>query len=264
MATDPGPSAIALRGVTKHYPGAAYPAVTALDLDVPEGELVALVGPSGCGKTTTLKMVNRLVEPTSGTVEVLGEPVTAVPAPELRRRIGYVIQDVGLFPHRTVAANIGTVPELLGWPKARIAARAAELAELVGLAPDLLRRYPTALSGGQQQRVGVARALAADPPVLLMDEPFSAVDEQTRRKFQEDLLALVASKKKTFIFVTHSIEEAVYVSDRIVLLSRRPSRVSSIVEPDIPRDIGPEAIRRNTTYIDTVETIWQGLKQYLD
>jgi osmoprotectant transport system ATP-binding protein len=219
MATDPGPSAIALRGVTKEYPGAAHPAVTALDLDVPEGELVALVGPSGCGKTTTLKMINRLVEPTSGTIEVLGVSVTAVPAPELRRRIGYVIQDVGLFPHRTVAANIGTVPELLGWPKARIAARAAELAELVGLAPELLGRYPTALSGGQQQRVGVARALAADPPVLLMDEPFSAVDPIVRTQLQDDLRRLQGEVHKTIVFVTHDVDEALKLADRVAVLN---------------------------------------------
>jgi osmoprotectant transport system ATP-binding protein len=219
MATDRGPSAIALRGVTKQYPGAPQPAVTALDLDIPEGELVALVGPSGCGKTTTLKMVNRLVEPTSGTIEVLGESVTAVPAPELRRRIGYVIQDVGLFPHRTVAANIGTVPELLGWSKVRIAARAAELAELVGLAPDLLRRYPAALSGGQQQRVGVARALAADPPVLLMDEPFSAVDPIVRTQLQDDLRRLQEEVHKTIVFVTHDIDEALKLADRVAVLN---------------------------------------------
>jgi len=210
--------AIALRGVVKHYPGAAAPAVAGLDLEIPEGEIVALVGPSGCGKTTTLKMINRLVEPTAGTIDVLGDEQHAVPAHELRRRIGYVIQDVGLFPHRTVAANIGTVPELLGWPKAKIAARAAELAELVGLAPDLLRRYPAALSGGQQQRVGVARALAADPPILLMDEPFSAVDPIVRAQLQDDLLALQAEVRKTIVFVTHDIDEAIKLADRVALL----------------------------------------------
>ncbi|MGH2476056.1 MAG: ATP-binding cassette domain-containing protein, partial [Candidatus Limnocylindrales bacterium] len=168
--------AIRLERLTKTYPGASRPAVSGLDLTMPRGELVALVGPSGCGKTTTLKMINRLIEPTGGTVWVDGVDIRTQPTHELRRRIGYVIQHAGLFPHRTILDNIATVPLLLGWSKAKARARAAELMEIVGLASEMAQRYPSQLSGGQQQRVGVARALAADPPILLMDEPFSAVD----------------------------------------------------------------------------------------
>ena len=175
-----GDIAIRLEDLTKAYPGAARPAVDGLDLTIPRGELVALVGPSGCGKTTTLKMINRLVEPTGGTVWLEGTDIRTRPVHELRRGIGYVIQQAGLFPHRSVADNIATVPKLLGWERDRIGERVAELAELLGLDRDLLGRYPAALSGGQQQRVGVARALAADPPVLLMDEPYSAVDPIVR------------------------------------------------------------------------------------
>ena len=211
-------AAIALRGVSKVYPGSVAPAVSDLSLDVEPGHVVALVGPSGCGKTTTLKMINRLIEPTAGTIEVLGEDQAAVPAHELRRRIGYVIQQVGLFPHRTIGRNIGVVPELLGWDKARIADRAAELVDLVGLDRDLLDRYPSELSGGQQQRVGVARALAADPPILLMDEPYSAVDPIVRERLQDDLLELQAKVHKTIVFVTHDIDEAIRLADRVAVL----------------------------------------------
>ncbi|HWL43625.1 MAG TPA: ATP-binding cassette domain-containing protein [Ilumatobacter sp.] len=210
--------AISLRDVVKTFPGAAAPAVSGLSLDIAEGHLVALVGPSGCGKTTTLKMINRLIEPTSGTIEVLGADQRAVPAHELRRSIGYVIQQVGLFPHQTIRRNIAAVPELLGWNKRRIAERCDELVELVGLAPDLLDRYPAELSGGQQQRVGVARALAADPPVLLMDEPYSAVDPIVRERLQEELLALQARVRKTIVFVTHDVDEAIRLADRVVVL----------------------------------------------
>jgi osmoprotectant transport system ATP-binding protein len=180
---------------------------------------VALVGPSGCGKTTTLKMINRLVEPTSGTIMVLGEDQRSLPAHELRRRIGYVIQQIGLFPHRTVRRNIGVVPELLGWDRKRIDARCDELAELVGLELALLDRYPAALSGGQQQRAGVARALAADPPILLMDEPYSAVDPIVRGRLQDDLLALQATVRKTIVLVTHDIDEAVKLADRVAIMN---------------------------------------------
>ena len=197
----------------------AAPAVTDLTLDVAEGEIVALVGPSGCGKTTTLKMINRLVEPTSGTIMVLGEDQRSLPAHELRRRIGYVIQQIGLFPHRSVRRNIGVVPELLGWDKARIRARCDELADLVGLDRDLLDRYPAALSGGQQQRVGVARALAADPPILLMDEPYSAVDPIVRERLQDDLLTLQATVRKTIVVVTHDIDEAIKLADRVAIMN---------------------------------------------
>src|SRR5215207_8278395 len=197
-----GEISIRLEHLTKVYPGAVRPAVDGLDLAIPRGELVALVGPSGCGKTTTLKMINRLIEPTSGTVWLEGTDIRTLPVHELRRGIGYVIQQAGLFPHRSVADNIATVPKLLGWGRDRIGERVAELAELLGLDRDLLGRYPAALSGGQQQRVGVARALAADPPVLLLDE----------------LLALQAAVHKTIVLVTHDIDEAIKLANRIAIL----------------------------------------------
>ena len=215
-----GGIAVSIRELTKRYPGAPSPAVTDLSLDVAAGEVVALVGPSGCGKTTTLKMINRLIEPTSGTIRVLGRDQTELPVHELRRSIGYVIQQIGLFPHRTVAANIGVVPGLLGWPKGRIAERVAELLALVGLPADAGKRYPSELSGGQQQRVGVARALAADPPILLMDEPYSAVDPLVRGRLQDDLLALQAKVGKTIVIVTHDIDEAIKLGDRVAILAQ--------------------------------------------
>lgn len=211
-------AALRLEHLRKVFPGADAPAVGDLTLDVPEGELVALVGPSGCGKTTTLKMINRIIEPTSGRIEVLGRDADALPVHELRRGIGYVIQQVGLFPHRTVAANIATVPKLLGWDKARTQARVEELVHQVGLEPAMLSRYPAALSGGQQQRVGVARALAADPPILLMDEPYSAVDPIVRARLQDELAALQRRLRKTIVFVTHDIDEAIKLGDRIAIL----------------------------------------------
>ena len=214
-----GSAAISLRDVAKTFPGATSPAVTGLSLDVEEGHLVALVGPSGCGKTTTLKMINRLIEPTSGSIEVLGEDQRALPSHELRRRIGYVIQQIGLFPHRTIRRNIGVVPELLGWDKRRIAERTHELVELVGLDPAVLGRYPSELSGGQQQRVGVARALAADPPILLMDEPYSAVDPIVRERLQDELLMLQSKVRKTIVLVTHDIDEAIRLADRVAILN---------------------------------------------
>jgi osmoprotectant transport system ATP-binding protein len=211
--------AIRLEHVTKRYPGAEAPAVDALDLDVPSGELVAMVGPSGCGKTTILKMVNGLIAPSSGRVLIQGVDAATLPVHELRRGIGYVIQQVGLFPHRTVRDNIATVPALLGWDKKRTTARVDELCELVGLDPSVLRRYPSALSGGQQQRVGVARALAADPPVLLMDEPYSAVDPVVRARLQDDLIDLQRRLHKTILLVTHDIDEAIKLADRVALLN---------------------------------------------
>jgi osmoprotectant transport system ATP-binding protein len=210
---------ISLRGVTKTFPSASVPAVDALDLDVPRGEIVVLVGPSGCGKTTTLKMINRVIEPTSGTITVDGEDATAMEPHLLRRRVGYVIQQIGLFPHRTIAQNIATVPRLLGWDDTRVAARVSELIETVGLEPEMSHRYPAELSGGQQQRVGVARALAADPPVLLMDEPFGAVDPLVRGRLQQELLDLQADLKKTIVFVTHDIDEAISLGDRVAILN---------------------------------------------
>jgi osmoprotectant transport system ATP-binding protein len=211
--------AIRLDQLTKSYPGSSRPAVAALDLDIPRGELIALVGPSGCGKTTTLKMINRLIEPSSGTVWINGSDARSLPVHELRRGIGYVIQQTGLFPHRSVGDNIATVPKLLGWSKDRIAQRVDELAELLGLDADQLKRYPAALSGGQQQRVGVARALAADPPVLLMDEPYSAVDPIVRTRLQDELLNLQRAVQKTIVLVTHDIDEAIKLADRIVILN---------------------------------------------
>jgi osmoprotectant transport system ATP-binding protein len=212
-------AAIRLEAVTKVFPGSAGAAVQELSLDVARGSLTALVGPSGCGKTTTLKMVNRLIEPTSGTIVVDGRDVRERPVHELRRDIGYVIQQVGLFPHQTVATNIGTVPRLLGWDKERVRARVAELVGLIGLEEGLLARYPAELSGGQQQRVGVARALAADPPVLLMDEPYSAVDPIVRAHLQDELLRLQEQVQKTIVLVTHDIDEAIKLADRIAILN---------------------------------------------
>jgi osmoprotectant transport system ATP-binding protein len=193
--------------------------VSSLSLDIDEGSIVVLIGPSGCGKTTTLRMINRLIEPTSGRILINGEDVTERPVADLRREIGYVIQQVGLFPHLTIAGNIATVPKMLGWDKQRIADRIEELADLVGLEPDMLDRYPDELSGGQQQRVGVARALAADPPVLLMDEPFGAVDPIVRTRLQDELLELQSRVGKTIVLVTHDIDEALKIADRIVLLN---------------------------------------------
>ncbi|GAB1326020.1 ATP-binding cassette domain-containing protein [Streptomyces sennicomposti] len=203
--------------VTKRYPDGTT-AVDGLSFEVAEGELVTLVGPSGCGKTTTMMMVNRLVEPTSGRVLVGGEDIADLDPVRLRRRIGYVIQQVGLFPHRTVLDNTATVPALLGWKKAKARARAAELLDLVGLDPKTYGpRYPRQLSGGQRQRVGVARALAADPEVLLMDEPFGAVDPVVREQLQDEFLRMQAAVRKTVLLVTHDIEEAVRLGDRIAV-----------------------------------------------
>ncbi|MFO7549079.1 MAG: ABC transporter ATP-binding protein [Acidimicrobiia bacterium] len=209
---------IRLDRVGKLYPGAATPAVGELSLEIHSGEVMALIGPSGCGKTTTLKMINRIVEPTSGAVWLGGRDTATIPAHLLRRDIGYVIQQVGLFPHRTIGENIATVPRLLGWEPARIVERVTELAELVGLEPEMMGRYPAELSGGQQQRAGVARALAADPPVLLMDEPFGAVDPIVRSRLQDELVALQRRLRKTIVFVTHDIDEAIKLGDRMAIL----------------------------------------------
>ena len=213
---------VALEHVTKRYgPPGTPDAVSDLSLTVPAGEICVLVGPSGCGKTTTMKMVNRLVEPTSGRITIDGEDVMRLPAVELRRRIGYVIQQVGLFPHLTVAENVAVVPRLLRWPRDRIRDRVAELLELVGLdAATYGPRYPSALSGGERQRIGVARALAADPPVMLMDEPFGAVDPIRRERLQNEFLRLQDRVGKTVIFVTHDVDEAIKMADRIAILQR--------------------------------------------
>ena len=208
---------IRLEGLTKRYDDGTV-AVAELDLEIPRGELVCLVGPSGCGKTTTMKMINRLIEPTAGRIVLDGDDVTTVDPVELRRRIGYVIQQVGLFPHQKIGENVATVPRLLGWDRKRSRARADELLALVGLEPATYRdRYPAQLSGGQQQRVGVARALAADPPVLLMDEPFSAIDPIARDRLQQEFLRVQQEVRKTIVFVTHDIDEAVLLGDRIAV-----------------------------------------------
>jgi osmoprotectant transport system ATP-binding protein len=221
---------ITFEAVTKRYPDGTV-AVDALDLEVPAGKIVVLVGPSGCGKTTTLRMINRLVEPTEGRILLDGKDVRAANPARLRRGIGYVIQQTGLFPHRTVEDNIATVPLLNGWRRARARARARELLDLVGLDQALARRYPHQLSGGQQQRVGVARALAADPPVLLMDEPFSAVDPLVRASLQDQLIALQTELHKTIVLVTHDIEEAIKVGD-VVALYRQEGRLAQVGTPE--------------------------------
>ncbi|MGW4646245.1 ABC transporter ATP-binding protein [Kitasatospora sp. NPDC004289] len=230
-------------GAAKRHPDGTL-AVEGLDLEVPAGRITVLVGPSGCGKTTILRMVNRMVEPTGGRVLLDGADVAGLDAAKLRRGIGYVIQQAGLFPHRRVIDNVATVPYLLGWDRKRARARAAELLELVGLPPETARRYPHQLSGGQQQRVGVARALAADPPVLLMDEPFSAVDPVVRAGLQEELLRLQGELHKTVLFVTHDIEEAVRLGDQVVVL-REHGRIAQLADPHTlltaPADAGVAA-----------------------
>ena len=208
---------IRLERVTKRF--GEVVAVHELSLEVNAGETCVLVGPSGCGKTTTMRMINRLVEPTSGTIVVADRDVTRTDPVELRRHIGYVIQHVGLFPHQSVADNVATVPRLLGWDKARIRARVGELLDLVGLpAADFAKRYPHELSGGQRQRVGVARALGADPPVLLMDEPFGAIDPITRGRLQVEFLRLQREVRKTVVFVTHDLDEAILLGDRVAVM----------------------------------------------
>jgi len=209
---------IAFEGVTKTYPGAGRAAISGLDFRIPRGAILTLVGPSGCGKTTTMKMVNRLIEPSSGRISLDGKDVSKVDATALRRSIGYVIQQVGLFPHHTISQNVAAVPRLLGWDKRRTHDRVAELLDLVGVPmSDFGDRYPAQLSGGQAQRVGVARALAANPDVLLMDEPFGAIDPITRVELQDELLRLQREMHKTILFVTHDIDEAVKMGDRIAV-----------------------------------------------
>ncbi|NUP48586.1 MAG: ATP-binding cassette domain-containing protein [Catenulispora sp.] len=209
---------ISFQQVGKTYPDGTV-AVAATDLTADSGRITVLVGPSGSGKTTLLRMVNRMIEPTSGSILIDGVDVRSKPAPELRRGIGYVIQNAGLFPHRTVLANVMTVPRLLGWSKEKARERAMELLLTVGLEADHAKRYPFQLSGGQQQRVGVARALAADPPVLLMDEPFSAVDPVVRKDLQTELLRIQSELEKTILFVTHDIDEAILLGDRVAVLN---------------------------------------------
>jgi len=220
-----GPSAFApaapleLRNVTKRYPGQREPAISDLSFEVPAGDVCVLVGPSGSGKTTAMRLINRMIPLTSGDILLDGRSVLQRKPDELRREIGYVIQQIGLFPHLTIADNIGTVPRLLGWDKARITRRVDELLALIGLDPEEMRgRYPAQLSGGQRQRVGVARALAADPPLMLMDEPFGAIDPINRGRLQDEFLRLQARVRKTVVFVTHDIDEAIKMGDRIAIL----------------------------------------------
>src|SRR5256884_4306139 len=222
---------IAFLNVSKRYPGRAQAAVADLSFEVPSGEICVLIGPSGCGKTTALKMVNRLIPMTDGDITIDGKSVNAIETAQLRRGIGYVFQQIGLFPHMTVEDNIGTVPRLLGWSKARIRERALELLQLVGLgAEDSLRRYPGEVSGGQQQRIGGARAMAVDPPLMLMDAPFGAIDPITRDRLQDDFLRLHREVRKTIIFVTHDIDEAIKMGDRIAIM--RDGRLVQIDTPD--------------------------------
>ena len=213
------PAEIAFRDVVKRYPGRDKAAVEGLTFEVPPGEICVLIGPSGCGKTTALKMVNRLISITDGDITIDGKSVRSLPLTDLRRGIGYVFQQIGLFPHMSVESNIGSVPRLLGWSKTRIRERASELLELVGLDPeDALQRYPGEFSGGQQQRIGVARAMAADPQIMLMDEPFGAIDPIARDRLQNDFLRLHRQVRKTVIFVTHDIDEALKMGDRIAIM----------------------------------------------
>jgi osmoprotectant transport system ATP-binding protein len=225
---------IELEHVTKRYPGTREAAVDDFSMVVPAGKIVVFVGPSGCGKTTTMRMINRLIEPTSGRITIGGDDALKLDVDTLRRRIGYAIQQAGLFPHFTVAQNIGVVPGLLGWDKKKVGDRVEEMMDLVGLDPaDFRDRFPRQLSGGQQQRVGVARALAADPPVLLMDEPFGAVDPITRGNLQDELLRLQSELQKTIVFVTHDFDEAVKLGDKIAVLGNQ----STILQYDTPEAI---------------------------
>jgi len=231
---DSGGVPIRLDQLTKRYPGTARPAVDAITMDMPAGEIIVLVGPSGCGKTTTMRMINRMIEPTSGTITIGGENAADLDDVTLRRKIGYVIQQIGLIPHLTIAQNVGIVPKMLKWKKERISERVDEMLTVVGLDPaEYRKRYPRQLSGGQQQRVGVARALAADPPIMLMDEPFGAVDPITRASLQDEFLSLQDQIRKTIVFVTHDFDEGLKLGDRIAVLREG----SEIAQYDTPENI---------------------------
>jgi NitT/TauT family transport system ATP-binding protein len=253
-AADP---VVGVRGIQKVYGGGVH-ALDDINLEFRRGELTSLLGPSGCGKTTLLKIIAGLLEPTAGEVEVNGRAVTG-PGPER----AFVFQDFALMPWATVLRNAAFGLELRGVAQAERESRARHYIGEVGLT-GFEQAYPHELSGGMRQRVGLARALAVEAEVLLMDEPFSAVDEQTRRKFQEDLIRLREIERKTFILVTHSIEEAVYLSDRIVLLTPHPGRVADVIDPDIPRAGDPDAIRRSPVYLDLIDEIWAGLRKYVE
>lgn len=256
-AVDRGETSVEVRNVSKFY-SADVEALRDINLEFPRGKLTSLLGPSGCGKTTLLKIIAGLLPATSGSVIVDGKTVTG-PGPER----AFVFQDFALLPWATALRNVAFGLELRGVGKSEREDTARHYISEVGLT-GFENKYPHELSGGMRQRVGLARALAVNAEVLLLDEPFSAVDEQTRRKFQEDMIRLREVEQKTFIFVTHSIEEAVYVSDRIVLLSPRPGRISQIIEPEVDRSGDPDDIRRDQHYLDTVEEIWRGLRQYVD
>lgn len=249
-------NAVAVRHVSKNY--GDVEALRDLSLDFPRGQLTSLLGPSGCGKTTLLKIIAGLLAPSSGEIEVNGHPVTG-PGDDR----AFVFQDFALLPWANVLRNVAFGLELRGVAKSERESIAEKYIANVGLT-GFEKSYPHELSGGMRQRVGLARALSVDSDVLLMDEPFSAVDEQTRRKFQEDLLSLVANENKTFIFVTHSIEEAVYVSDQIAILLPRPSRVSDIIRPTGLRDKDSTSIRRDPEYLDIVDEIWESLRTYVE
>ncbi len=251
------PPAVRVTDITKEFAGGVR-ALDGVSFDVPRGELTSVIGPSGCGKTTTLKIIAGLAEATSGHVEVDGVPVTA-PGPDR----AFVFQDFALMPWATVLRNAAFGLELRGVPRKEREEVARQYVDKVGLG-RFADAYPHQLSGGMRQRVGLARALAVDADILLMDEPFASVDEQIRRKFQQDLLDLLADESKTVIFVTHSIEEAVYVSDQIVIMTQGPSQVSKVVRPGVDRSGGSESIRRNPAYLDWVERIWGQLQGYLE
>lgn len=256
-APEPRDPIVEVRGIRKVY-GNDVVALEGVDLACETGKLTSLLGPSGCGKTTLLKIVAGLLAPTAGEIRVKGRRVEG-PGPER----AFVFQDFALMPWASVLENAAFGLKMQGAAKAARENTARHYIAEVGLA-GFEGKYPHELSGGMRQRVGLARALAVNADILLMDEPFSAVDEQTRRKFQEDLIRLREIENKTFLFVTHSIEEAVYLSDRIVLLSPRPGRVARIIDPKIPRGIGPDELRRNEVYLDTVEEIWRGIRQYVE
>jgi NitT/TauT family transport system ATP-binding protein len=254
-STDIG-SAVSVQNISKNY--GDVEALRDMSLEFPRGQLTSLLGPSGCGKTTLLKIIAGLLEPTSGHVEVNGINVSG-PGPDR----AFVFQDFALLPWATVLKNVAFGLQMRGVAASEREAIAERYIKSVGLA-GFENSYPHELSGGMRQRVGLARALSVDADVLLMDEPFSAVDEQTRRKFQEDLLSLVRDENKTFIFVTHSIEEAVYVSDQIAILLPRPSRVSEIIRPSSFRNKGVDNIRRDSEYLDIVDNIWSSLRTYVE
>ena len=255
---------IRLEDVEKISPGSKEPAVESLSLEVPEGEILVLVGPSGCGKSTTLRLINRMIEPTGGRIFLDEEDVTTVNPDHLRRRIGYVIQQIGLFPHQTIAQNIATVPKMLKWDSARIHQRVEYLLEIVGLDPDTFaKRYPKELSGGQAQRVGVARALGADPEIMLMDEPFGAIDPITRDRLQNEFLRVQEDIRKTIVFVTHDIDEAIKMGDRIAILGEQsrirqidtPERILAFPVDDFVKDFIGSGSTLKGLHFETVDTL---------